>query len=275
MRPYNFGVALALAFTPGFIYGYLCHRSQLFPAQYISTLVRSTGLKQLFNPSRERTYPSYSTLDVTEWYGYERWEACKRTFEQSPLRHDVTRVLWVGDSILKEMYVEHFLPNSVNVGTSSMGTKLLYDERHFLDGFQQHVLILYLGANDLDEGVSFEDAFPFYQRLVEHFVERNKEVILLGLHRGFDGAKKNKGVDEFNKRIEELANKHKFMFVPTPDRFYDQSGFMKRRLSYDGEHLNTEAYELWMDEIRPCVERAMTFRSGASVHSETDGRATN
>ena len=162
-------------------------------------------------------------------------------------------MLWVGDSLLEFMHIEHYFPDSINVGISGMCTKLQYEELGYISEFQQEIVLFYCGGNDLDRGVTPTESFEYYERTVEHWVDQNKKVILLGLHRQFAGHRRNAAADEFNSLMESLAERLHLTFIPTPTGptgLYDDAGFMRRKFTPDGEHLNSAGYKVWTDAIR-------------------------
>lgn len=69
---------------------------------------------------------------------------------------------------------------------------------------------------------------------------------------------KNEGIAEVNDFIRNLAEKLKVPFVNLHPSMTDEAGQLRKELTVDGVHLTPAAYRLWLEQIRPLVEKELT-----------------
>jgi len=244
-------------------YGFLSHRNRLFPASFVTSAAVAVGLSEGSLPPPSP--PTYSTFDYRQdWPPYEHWTQSRNLFDNfSRLQSQTSTVLWIGDSQIELMRVEHYFPNSVNLGVSGNLARVLADEINFIDEWKSEVVVLYIGSNDLGAGFGAEEVFEYYTRIVEYLLGIDKDLVLLGhFLRGYghDDAYDAK-VDQFNVSIKRLADQKRLLFIEFPQTAYDDQRVLRPEYSRGKEagHLSPDGYRLWTDAIRP---RLMPYLTG-------------
>ena len=65
----------------------------------------------------------------------------------------------------------------------------------------------------------------------------------------------NENIIRVNKMINFHKKEGKYNVVDLYRQFTDESGFIKRELTYDGTHLNTVGYDLWAKQVKPFIDQ--------------------
>lgn len=125
------------------------------------------------------------------------------------------------------------------------------------------IVFILIGTNDIGQAtVPLDYWFDAYERIITVTMAQlpaTKIVIQLPPPTGLAFArhlKWNPRKDDFNKRLRQLATKHKLEIVDLDSMFRDQEGLLRADLTGDGLHLRAEAYKMWAAAVMPILQRA-------------------
>lgn len=166
-------------------------------------------------------------------------------------------IAFLGDSITNHGEWEQWFPErtTFNLGVSGDTTDDVILRLDSVSALSPDSVALLIGTNDLGT-----------RGTVEHLV-RNIELIMVNLRRDLPGARllvqsiMPRGV-EFAAQVQD-ANRHLRQFSPSVNAQYldlwpafaREDGEIRPELSVDRLHLTEEGYRLWLDELRPALER--------------------
>ncbi len=178
----------------------------------------------------------------------------------------------IGDSITdgwpgkaKDTYAE-FLPwKPLNLGVSGEQTeqvlwRLLHGE---LEGYHAKTIMILIGTNNLGH---FQDEKPDWtaagvKKIVETVEEKQPQakILLLGIFPR--SAKANDGmrmrVIETNKLLAALKFGPQVTYLDISDKFLDAAGDISPEIMPDFLHPNAAGYKIWLDAVKPTLERMM------------------
>jgi len=196
-----------------------------------------------------------------------RFESKVAGFEGQDRTHPAPRdpVLFVGSSSIEKWpELQAAFPGRpvLNRGVSSFQ---LEDLLHFFNRlvlpYRPAAVVLYGGDNDLDAGLSVEATLALYQEFLRRVDQAlpGTPVVLLAVKAS---PKRIQQLDlqmELNRRLVDLArSRPRTEWVDTFTPLIDMAGRPDPRWFLDDHlHLNTAAYALWNQGLRPVIDRCL------------------
>jgi len=160
--------------------------------------------------------------------------------------------LFLGSSSIRMWPTAEAFPNEVVVNRG-FGGAWSHDLIAYFDEITQaespEVIVLYVGDNDLADGVPPAEILPNMDKLLDKLAARYPDVPVLLLSGKISGSRIQflEGYHEFNKGLQLLAKKHDgvtYVDVATP--LLDKKGQPRDELFLgDRLHLNDKGYALW------------------------------
>lgn len=134
-----------------------------------------------------------------------------------------------------------------------------------LESLQPDKCFLMVGINDLRKSAEGEEGriLKEYDRLLAELAEMSEDIGMTVYVQSIlpfqPGMKKearltNAMIRDFNEEIEEMADSYNMTYVDIHSLLTDDEGNLGEEYTSDGLHIYPNAYEVWCEEIRSCVE---------------------
>jgi lysophospholipase L1-like esterase len=119
-------------------------------------------------------------------------------------------------------------------------------------------IFILIGVNDIGDSTEKIDIYiKNYKKMLKILKKTypcSEIIIQSGLPCRNKYARLNKGVVEFNTKLEKLARKFKLKYVDLYSIYRDEKGELKENITRDGIHLKPEAYISWQKEIEKILK---------------------
>ena len=189
------------------------------------------------------------------------YECRKSLFEV--LESDENDIIWLGDSLTEK----------------GAWSELFGDSRHknrgingdYVDGIlkrlptilekQPKAIILMAGTNDLLMGMSPKKLMTYYRKVVEKIKKDSPntklviESVLPINTKKWVLPDENKDILKFNQLLQELTKEKEVMYIDLHQKLVDGTGLLNEKYTFDGIHLNGDAYLVWKKTLDPVVEQ--------------------
>jgi lysophospholipase L1-like esterase len=212
----------------------------------------------------EETKESKPAAPAPDWRAIFQIHYTQRVDE---FRHEnelFQNVVLVGDSITEGFDVAKYLPGrrviNRGIGADVIGNDLKPDDnRGVLKRLDESFLnvpatdaFLLIGINDFGDSHTPDQLEAGYREILEK-VKKGAPRLKVHIQSLFptrgNFAKHNDNVNDFNKRLQKLAEEFGFDFIDLHSKLVDDKGELKQELTADGLHINTEGYKIWKAEI--------------------------
>jgi len=174
-------------------------------------------------------------------------------------------VVFFGDSITFGADWQRLFPEApvVNRGISGDTTLGLLNRQDEIIALRPKQIFLMIGTNDLCFGRSIDKVVDNYSRILARFQAELPgtpvyvQSILPFNDQMFpsNGLRKNQNIREINKAIKPLAQKYGYVYLDLSGAFTGQDGRLSPQYTYDGLHLNDDAYQVWRHLINSLVAK--------------------
>ncbi|MEY8847622.1 GDSL-type esterase/lipase family protein [Psychroserpens sp. XS_ASV72] len=173
-------------------------------------------------------------------------------FERMPARSE--ELIFLGDSLTAMCNWNELLSkqNLKNRGISGDTIKGVINRLDEVIRFQPKKIFLMIGINDLGNKKSVDQILNDYETLVSLILKKapNTKLYIQSLLPTYDQpTRRNIDIININKRLSQLSDEHKLIFINLFDTFKTKENTLNRELSYDGLHINAEGYLLWKKAI--------------------------
>ena len=178
-------------------------------------------------------------------------------------------VVFFGDSITFGANWERLFPESpvVNRGISGDTTLGLLNRQSEIIALRPKQIFLMIGTNDLCFERPIDKVVENYDRILARFQTELPgtpvyvQSILPFNDQMFpsNGLRKNQNIQELNKAIKPLAQKYGYEYLDLSGAFTGKDGRLLSQYTYDGLHLNDDAYQVW----RRLIDSYVAKRSAA------------
>lgn len=222
------------------------------------------------NGSLERVLANEKVLHVVEWVnnlGRKPEDPAYLTlnYRMRKLYFSLTAgskknpVVFFGDSITFGADWERLFPEApvVNRGISGDTTLGLLNRQDEIIALRPRQIFLMIGTNDLCFGRPIDNVVENYNRILARFQAELPETqvyvqsILPFNDQMFpsNGLRKNHNIRALNKAIKPLAQKYGYEYLDLSGAFTGSDGSLLPQYTYDGLHLNDDAYLVWRRQI--------------------------
>lgn len=208
------------------------------------------------NLGRKAEDPAYLTLN----YRMRRmYFALTTGSKQNP-------VVFFGDSITFGADWQRLFPEApvVNRGISGDTTLGLLNRQNEVIALHPRQIFLMIGTNDLCFGRPVEQVVANYDRILARFhAELPGTPVYVQSVLPFNdqmfpsnGLRKNRIIRDLNQAIKPLAQKYGYEYLDLSGAFTGSDGRLLPQYTYDGLHLNDDAYLVWRRLIDSYVAKA-------------------
>jgi sialate O-acetylesterase len=214
------------------------------------------GLEELYPP--DSTIIKYHT-DWTKNHYKERINA----FQKDPLYFG--DVVFLGNSITEggnNWSAKLGVENVKNRGISGDITDGVLKRLDEITYFKPKAVFILIGINDLFN-IHYQKKIPSAEYVGNNILKIAKilsgkvpnTMLYIQTILPTDKEFINENIIRVNKMINFHKKEGKYNVVDLYSQFTDESGFIKRELTYDGTHLNTVGYDLWVKQVKPFLNK--------------------
>lgn len=181
-------------------------------------------------------------------------------FERLSVTKESTVML--GDSmILYNEWTEEF-PNVpiLNRGISGDTTFGLLKRLDNITSGKPKRIILMIGVNDIAKGFAEEQTLKNYEKILSSIEEKSPstKIIMTSVlpvnNELYGNRVHNSQVVSLNEGLKKLASNHKSPMVNIHDQFL-KDDHMDSQYTSDGLHLNGKGYGIWINALKPYMEK--------------------
>ena len=123
-------------------------------------------------------------------------------------------------------------------------------------------IVLLIGTNDISRGLPLSMSLNNVKQIIKISKDRCPDVnfILEAVYpinenmRDRSDKRSNKKIDEMNKEFIKICEKYDCLWVDFTDELKDEYGNLKKEFTFDGLHINAQAYEIVAKNIIPLLK---------------------
>lgn len=160
-------------------------------------------------------------------------------------------IMMLGDSITDEGRWSELLGYMVeNRGISGDTTQGVIDRLYTISSSVKKAYLM-IGVNDIMRNFDFEEIYSNYIKIIESLKAKNIEVVVQATLYIGEKRKKdfNEKIEELNRRLKSYTTKHSIKFIDL-NPILAPNRVLLEKFSQDSLHLNSKAYEIWVNEIK-------------------------
>ncbi len=123
-------------------------------------------------------------------------------------------------------------------------------------------LVLLIGTNDIGRGLPLSMTLTNVEKIITdtkkacpdiNFIIEAVYPINENMRDKFE-KRSNKKISEMNKEFIKLCEKHGCVWLDFTDKLKDKDGNLKSEFTYDGLHINAQAYEIVAENVIPLLK---------------------
>ncbi|MBQ3524443.1 MAG: lysophospholipase [Clostridia bacterium] len=123
-------------------------------------------------------------------------------------------------------------------------------------------VVLLIGTNDIGRGLPLSMSVENVSKIIENtkkvcpdinFILQAVYPINCGMRDKFE-KRSNEKIDIMNKEFIMLSEEHDCVWLDITDKLKDETGNLKKEYTYDGLHLNVNAYKIVAENIIPLLK---------------------
>lgn len=123
-------------------------------------------------------------------------------------------------------------------------------------------VVLLIGTNDIGRGLPLSMSVENVSKIIENtkkvcpdinFILQAVYPINRDMRDKFE-KRSNEKIDIMNKEFIKLSEKHDCVWLDITDKLKDETGNLKKEYTYDGLHLNANAYKIVAENIIPLLK---------------------
>ena len=123
-------------------------------------------------------------------------------------------------------------------------------------------IVLLIGTNDIGRGLPLSMSVENVSKIIENtkkvcpdinFILQAVYPINRGMRDKFE-KRSNEKIDIMNKEFIKLSEKYDCVWLDITDKLKDETGNLKKEYTYDGLHLNANAYKIVAENIIPLLK---------------------
>lgn len=123
-------------------------------------------------------------------------------------------------------------------------------------------IVLLIGTNDIGRGLPLSLSVENVSKIIENtkkvcpdinFILQAVYPINRGMRDKFE-KRSNEKIDIMNKEFIKLSEKYDCVWLDITDKLKDETGNLKKEYTYDGLHLNINAYKIVAENIIPLLK---------------------
>ena len=123
-------------------------------------------------------------------------------------------------------------------------------------------IVLLIGTNDIGRGLPLSMSVENVSKIIEITKEKCPDVNFIlqavypinrGMRDKFE-KRSNEKIDLMNKEFIKLSEKYDCVWLDITDKLKDETGNLKKEYTYDGLHLNVNAYRIVAENVIPLLK---------------------
>lgn len=123
-------------------------------------------------------------------------------------------------------------------------------------------IVLLIGTNDIGRGLPLSMTLENVEKIITdtksacpdvNFIIEAVYPVNENLRDKFE-KRSNKKINEMNFEFIKLCKKHNCVWLDFTDKLKDECGNLKKELTYDGLHVNAQAYEIIAENVIPLLK---------------------
>ncbi len=158
-------------------------------------------------------------------------------------------IVFLGDSITRQGPWSEIFSNIRNRGVGGNSTRTLLNRLSEVTDSKPDKIFLNVATNDLARGIPLEQTVKDYRQILQRIQTDTPDtrvfvVSLLPVNSTLMNVLgyRNDHIQKINERIKSLADEFGYTYVDLYNPFTDTQGRLRRDLTVEGLHLNTEGY---------------------------------
>lgn len=203
-------------------------------------------------------------VDAEEKQDFSRWEKEIAAFERRDREKAPPKnpIVFVGSSSIRLWDLPKSFPHlsAVNRG---FGGSHLADVVHFAPRivlkYEPKLIVLYAGDNDLAAGKTPQRVFADFQAFTKTVHEKlpKTRIVFISIKPSLRRWASIDKIRQANRLIEAECKKDKrLLYLDIAKPMLGEDGKPRRELfTEDGLHLNAKGYELWAEQLKPCLDK--------------------
>lgn len=231
-------ILLTLIFITVFLYGLAIGHYKIFPFYEI------TAAKELILGSQ----PPVSSMDSPHYLS-------KKSFFELNSQDDYD-IVFIGDSITQRSDWYDIFPNQTiaNRGISGDTTEGVLNRMDTIIDTKPEKAFLMIGTNDISVGVDVETIIENYIKILDELETNNITPIVQSTILTYDQPQeRNENINKLNVKLKDICSDRNIAYVDL-NPYLSENGMLSDEYSYDGVHLNGQAYVVWSKVISGYVE---------------------
>ncbi len=181
------------------------------------------------------------------------YQTMLRVHHRAEQRIQNDAIIFIGDSITQDMDVSRISSNAVNFG---IGGDTTYGVLQRIPEYKSlkfaECIVLAIGINDFERRDNAEIAEN--HKLILKTLPENKSVVISAI---LPVEQYNNRIAEINLVLEKMASQSQnIIFLDAGKQMTDNSGNLRRELHVgDGIHLSNAGYDIWVEELKKCINK--------------------
>jgi len=185
-----------------------------------------------------RLAPKPQTINTSDTYNQTKNDV----FKLMPI--DSGDVVFLGNSITEAFPVELYGSKFKNRGISGNTTEHLKNRIGAIYQSCPSKVFILIGENDIKNGVSKETLLNNYDTILMR--AKYEAIVISLLPMSGDYNKWNADIKTVNTELQKLCEKYKVKYLDLHSKMVNFDS-----LSFDGLHINSKGYKIWMKEMEP------------------------
>lgn len=186
------------------------------------------------------------------------------TYEAISDENEKNKIVFFGDSLTQnvdwdELFNDDSIINRGIGGDSTIGMLNRVDNIIYLEPKK---LFIMAGINDLAVlGKPISDTLSNYKEILESITSKspNTEVYIqsaLPINNNINNLSLDpSAITEFNDGLKNLSEESNVKYIDIYSSFADKSGYLSKKYTSDGTHLNGDGYLVWKNQIKGFVNK--------------------
>lgn len=228
-----------------FLYGVHVGQDKVFPYPQIKKVTES------FKSDKQNPNP-VNHHDIGEKHINNSHYKSRVSFFRENTRNNYDLV-FVGDSITERSIWSDIFPNVAiaNRGINGDITSGVINRMDTIVNTHARKAFIMIGTNDIAWNIDNDIIFENYKKIINQIQNSGLEVIVQSvLFTDGNKKQKNKVIKDLNDKIKSYCDSNNIDFVDLNKELSD-GNVLNKQYSYDGLHLNGEAYKVWGNVIKP------------------------
>ena len=193
-------------------------------------------------------------------------EKCEE-FVKENLTCSKGQIVFLGDSITDLCELDNYYSEiGLELYNRGISGDTIIDLKSRLDisaiDIEPSIIVLMIGTNDVNWARTTNAIIETYEKIVEEIYEKlpNVKLYIMSVipqnediesYTPFNVDIHNRRIIDLNIEIKQLANKYNAVYVDLYPHLLDSEGYLDKKYSDDGLHLNHNGFVVWSNILKP------------------------